>query len=206
MPLSQARPDAVAQVYAKSLLELAEAEGGRDLLESCLGQLEDVLELAREDPRFSEFLSSRILPVASREASLRKIFEGKIHGLTLRFMLLLNEKGRLAHLPAIVAALDALVQDLFGRVEVDVYTAQPIDTDELDRIRERLAEILKKDVIVHPYTDASMIGGVKFRIGDQLVDGSLANRLRRFRDQLGSRGLAKIRARANELMDRPATD
>ena len=41
--------------------------------------------------------------------------------------------------------------------------------------------------IVHPYTDNTMIGGVKFRIGDQLIDASLATQLRQFRDRLYDR-------------------
>jgi hypothetical protein len=45
-----------------------------------------------------------------------------------------------------------------------------------------------------------MIGGVKFRIGDQLVDASVATQLRRLRDQLEGHGAAALRARAKNAL------
>ncbi|MBL9031687.1 MAG: ATP synthase F1 subunit delta [Phycisphaerae bacterium] len=200
MPLTESQPDALAHVYARSLLELAEAAGGRAAVESCVAELEAVLEAARADARFSEFLASRVLPREHRARSLERIFKGRASDLTLRFLLILNGKGRLSHLPAIVAALDAITQEKYGRVEVDVYTAAPVSADELRLIRERLQAVLGKEPIVHPYTDGSMLGGIKFQIGDRLVDGSLATQLRRLRESLGSVGAAAVRAKFDRII------
>jgi F-type H+-transporting ATPase subunit delta len=201
MPLTDSKPDAVAMIYAKSLFELAEKSGGKDQIEGILGELEDILEIARTDKRFGEFLSSRVIPDARRGRSLTRIFEGRASDLTVRFLGVVNEKGRLGHLPAIVAAYDGLVQKHFGRVEVDVFTADPIGADELRSIQSRLASAMGKEVILHPYTDSAMIGGVKFRIGDQLIDGSLATRLRKLRDQLSISGTAAIRSRFDRMIE-----
>lgn len=200
MPLSPAQPDALARTYAGSLLDLAESKGGQATIESTLGELEDILELARNDDRFAEFLSSLALTGAKREASLRRILEGRVSDLVVRFLLVLNMRDRLGHLPAIVAALDQMVQDRFGRIEVDVFTAAPLSGENLASIRSRLASALNKEVILHPYTDAAMLGGVKFRLGDRLVDGSVATRLRKMREQLASGGAAEIRARAERII------
>lgn len=201
MPLIESQPDALATVYARSLLELADAGGGQARIESVMGELESVLDMARADKRFGEFLASRVLSTANRAASLRRIFEGNCDDLVLRFLLVLNQKGRLGHIVAIVAAYDALVQERFGRIEVDVFTASPVEFAELERVKARLSTILGKEVVVHPYTDESMIGGVKFRIGDQLVDASLASRLRRMRDRLHTAGGAELRARASRIIE-----
>lgn len=201
MPLIDSPPDALANIYARSLLDLADKAGGRERIEGTLGQLEDILDMARADKQFGEFLASKVLSTAERRRSLRQIFEGRVDDLVLRFLLVLNEKGRLGHLPAITAAFDALVQERFGRIEVDVFTAAPLDVAEIDKIKDRLGAILSKDVVVHPYTDESMIGGVKFRIGDQLIDASLASRLRRMRDRLQTSGGAELRARAQRILD-----
>lgn len=201
MPLTDAQPDALALIYARSLLDLAQAHGGRPTIEATLGELEDVLEIARQDPRFSEFLSSRVLGTADRAKSLQAIFENRVSSLTLRFLLVLNRKGRLGYLSPIVAAFDSEVQSRFGRVEIDVYTADPMSSDDLRAVRERLATALHKEVVVHPYTDGTMIGGVKFRIGDQLVDASIATRLAKLRDQLNTKGSAELRTRIDRMID-----
>ncbi len=201
MPLIDAPADALADIYARSLFELAEEAGGASAVESASAELGEVLEIARTDPGFSEFLASRVLPVARRAASLERILKGRVGDLTLRFLQVLNQKGRLGHLPAIAAALDRRVQEKLGRVEVDVYTAAPIGPDALRQVRERLRAQLGREPVVHPYTEPAMLGGIKLQIGDQLVDGSLATRLRRFRDRLATDGAARLRARAERIID-----
>lgn len=201
MPLTEAAPDALARTYAQSLFELAQAQGGQAKIEEIQSQLEDVLELARSDRRFNEFLASRILPAKARGASLEKIFRGRASDLLVNFLLVLNEKGRLGHLAPIAAAFDELVQEVFGRVEVDVYTASPLGAEDLESIRAELRKVLGREPVVHPYTDGSMLGGIKFQIGDRLIDGSLATRLRRMRETLDQDGAAAVRAKAERIIE-----
>ena len=51
-----------------------------------------------------------------------------------------------------------------------------------------------------------MLGGVKLKIGDQLVDDSLATQLRRVRDRLVREGGSRVRADANSIIERTAND
>ncbi|KAA0216718.1 MAG: ATP synthase F1 subunit delta [Leptolyngbya sp. PLA3] len=201
MPLLSTQPDALANTYARALFELSLQQGGQDRVESIAGELEDVIELARVDARFNEFLASRVLGVKERDASLERIFAGRCSALVLNFLRLLNRKNRLSHLPPIAQAYDALMQEHFGRVEVDVYTPAPIDDAQLRSIRDRLAAAIGKEPIIHPYTDPGMIGGVKLRIGDQLIDASVSARLRQMRDRLGTSGGAIVRGRSADLLD-----
>ncbi|MEL7474182.1 MAG: ATP synthase F1 subunit delta [Planctomycetota bacterium] len=201
MPLIEAQPDAVAQVYARSLFELAEADGGQDNTEEVLGELEQILDLARADASFGEFISSRVLPAKSRAASLKKMLDGRASDLSIRFLLILNQKGRLGHLSAIVAAYDAIVQDRFGRIEVDVFTPEPASPEMLATIKDRLTNQLSKEIILHPYTDPKMIGGLKLRIGDQLIDASVETHIRRIRERFAAGGADQIRAKLDELLN-----
>lgn len=201
MPLTVSEPDALARLYARSLFELASTDGGQSRIEEVLSELDQVLELARTDTRFAEFLSSRILPSKKRAESIQRIFQGSVSDLTLKFLQVLNMKDRLAHLPPIVAALDQMVQKEFGRIEVDVYTATPATPDELNSIRTRLQTLLGREPVLHAYTEPSMIGGLKLQIGDQLIDASLSANLRRLRDRLANEGSATIRANAGKFFN-----
>lgn len=200
MPLHEGQPNALAQIYAKSLFELAEAKGGRENIEQTLGEIEDILELARANPKFAEFLSSPALSAADRAESIGKIFKGRASELTTNFLQVLNAKGRLANLATIAAALDSIAQAKFGRVEVDVYTAAPLSPEGTAEVRSRLARSLGREIVLHPYVDATMIGGVKFRIGDQLVDASLSTQIRNLKDQFEANGLAQLRARFDRIV------
>lgn len=198
MPLIEAAPDALAKVYAQGLF--AAAEKHPDGAEGVLGELEDILEMARNDRAFSELLASRLIDAGQRDASLVRLFEGRVSTTTLSFLRLLNRKGRLANLIPITGAIDAMVQERFGRVEVDVFTAAPIAQSELESIKRRLTEALGKEVVLHPYTESAMIGGIKLRMGDQLIDASVRAELNRLRDRLLSQ-TGSVRARARDMLD-----
>ncbi len=202
MPLTHTEPDALARIYAASLFDLAKQDGGGpQACESTLGELEDILEIARANPQFGEFLASMILSSSERKSSMQKMFQGRVSDLTYKFLQVVNEKDRLGHLPAIVAAFEQMVQQSYGRVEVDVYTAAPIDQNEIASIRTRLQSMLGKEPVIHAYTDESMIGGLRLQIGDQLIDGSVQTQLRKLREKVSSTGGAEIRAHAARLIE-----
>jgi len=200
MPLVESQPDALARTYARSLYELTSSKGGRQMVEDTLGELEEILDLARADARFGEFFASRSLNAKARAASLERIFKGRVSEFTYAFLQILNAKGRIGHISAVVAAFDSIVQEKFGRVEVDVYTAAPLDASGVQTLRDRLGASLKKDVVLHPFVEPSMLGGVKVRIGDQLVDGSVATRLRKMKDSLDTSGGASLRAKIGQIL------
>ena len=202
MPLTHSEPDALARIYAASLFDLAkQGGGGPQACESTLGELEDILEMARANPQFGEFLASMILSSSERKSSMQKMFEGRVSDLTYKFLQVVNEKDRLGHLPAIVSAFEQMVQQSYGRVEVDVYTAAPIDQNEIASIRTRLQSMLGKEPVIHAYTDESMIGGLRLQIGDQLIDGSVQTQLRKLREKVSSTGGAEIRVHAARLIE-----
>jgi len=193
--------DALSRTYAQALFDVAQETMGREGVETLAGELDELLELTRQDRSLDEFLRSRIIPARRRAASLRRIFEGRVSDLALRLLLVLNEKDRLAHLESIAQAFDQILQERFGRVEVDVFTASLVDRQQLDAVAARLREALGKEPVVHHYVDESMLGGLKLQIGDQLIDASVATQLRRIRDRLASQGVMRVRAQARRFFE-----
>lgn len=191
---------ALANVYARSLFELAQEAGGQDKITEVLGELEQICELLRSDRAFREFFASPIIDKVARSQSIRQIFSNRITDLTLRFLLVLNNKNRLNQLESVAASFDHKLQEAYGRVEVDVYTAAPLAREQLESVRERIHKAIGRDPVLHPYTEPAMLGGLKLRIGDQLIDGSVANKLRRMkRDLLASSG--KLRERMGRFIE-----
>lgn len=193
--------DALSNVYARSLFELATEAGGNDTVLEIADELEQLCEIIRQDQSIRIFFSSPVIDETSRGKALKSIFTGKVSDLTLRFMLVLNNKGRLNHLDMITTAYDQLVQDAFGKVEVDVFTPTPIDAPSIQVIKDKMSQILGKEPVMHPYVEPSMIGGIKLRIGDQLIDGSVATKLRRISDSIQSSGSRAIRERFETYLE-----
>lgn len=200
MPLIDSPPDALARVYAVSLYQLAEKEGGRGRLEELASELEDLVELTRSIPQLSEFFASRILGSKEREAAIKKMFAGRSSTLLTNFLAVLNRKDRLNQLLPIAAAFDEMIQEYFGRIEVDVYTRHELSRDQVMDIQKKLAESLGREPVVHAYTDEKMLGGMRLQVGDKLIDASVSTMLRKMRDQLKTSGSDALRARFDRLI------
>jgi F-type H+-transporting ATPase subunit delta len=190
--------NATTRVYAASLIDLVLKASGREGVESVVSELREIVDLTKREPRFAELLSHPTISREARSKSIDTIFKGRVSDMAFKFLHVLNDKGRINALPGVVASVDEQVQKQFGRVEVDVYTAQP--TTDTEGLRSRLSAAMGKDVVVHPHTDPKMIGGIKLKIGDQLIDASIATRLRRMKDKLAKEGGEAMRARIGRVL------
>ena len=193
--------DKIASVYAKSLLEVCDKMGGNAVAQACASELEGIAEIIRSDRAFAEFLKTPIIGDAARTASLEKIVKGRVSDLVYRFVMVLADHGRGGRLADVADAFDALLQERLGRIEVDMFTVDGRADDEvIATVKARVKEAFSKDAVLHQYADSAMIGGVKLRIGDQLIDGSVATQLRAMRDAVAARGSGKIRSRPSDFL------
>jgi len=193
--------DEIASVYAQSLLEVCDRQGGIALAESCSSELNALAEIIRSDKRFAEFLRTPIVGASARRASLDRIVRGKVSDLVYRFVMVVAAHGRAGRIADIADAFDGLLQARLGRVEVDMFTVGGEATpDVIATVKGGVKEAFGKDAVIHQYADPEMIGGVKLRIGDQLIDGSIATKLRNMREAVAARGSTAMRSRLGDFL------
>lgn len=199
MPLITTQPDAISKVYAQALYDTVFASGGKAAVEQTLAELESLVGMSQKDAKLNEFLASRIISVDERSASIGRMLSGHLSKITVQFIQLLNDKGRLNSYPAVVASFDSIAQKSFGRVEVDVYTATPMSEADTAALSLQLQARLGMPPMLHTYTDPSMLGGIRIQIEDRLIDASLSSRLAKLREQISTNGLPAVRAAADQI-------
>jgi F-type H+-transporting ATPase subunit delta len=193
--------DEIATVYAQSLLEVCDKAGGNAVAEACSSELRELAEIIRANKKFGEFLKTPIVGNDKRKAALDKIVKGRVSDLVYRFVMVLANHGRAGRIADVADAFDALMQDRLGRVEVDMFTVDGKASDDvLATVKARVKAAFAKDAVLHQYSDPNMIGGVKLRIGDQLIDGSVATQLRNMREAVSTRGTGAIRSRLGNFL------
>lgn len=187
MPAESAQQvtQSVEWVYAEALLDLIADAEQRDALREEMDQIGQLLEDSQD---LTTLLASRVLSTAERRECLTRIFEGKISDLIFRFLQVVNKKDRLVDLPGIIRAFGRLVDQQRGLIDVDAYLAKPMDQAQADRVAEALGTVLKGQVVLHQHVDESLIGGIKLRVGDRLIDGSVATQLRLLKQRMIERG------------------
>lgn len=188
----------LARIYARAILELAEEKGEGDAL---FEELKAVAQVAARDPAFADFLGSPLVDKEDRRASLEAIFRGRASDLLVDTLQVVNRKGRLALLPAIVRAYRGELRERRGLVDVKVKTAAPLP----EPLRERLAAALVRLTSgrrpeIEERVEPALVGGMVIEVEGRKLDASLATRLRELGAALAERATQEIlRRRAAPL-------
>ncbi len=180
---------ALARVYGGSMLELAAAQ---DRADGLLAELGDLLALLDGNARFEEFLSSPMVDVSARSATLEKVFRGKVSDLLLDSLQVLNRKERLPLLRAITEAYRLAHQELRGLVDVQVLTAVPLPDKMREKLRDAAARFTGRQAQLVESVDESILGGMILRIGDTKFDTSVSAKLRKLGGCLHERAAQEI--------------
>ena len=73
-------------------------------------------------------------------------------------------------------------------------------SSEHDALAEKIGAAVGGIPVITWKVDPTLIGGLRLQVGDRLIDGSIASRLRRLEYALQVEAGAKIRARASEMV------
>lgn len=166
----------VADRYAQAVYELGKEEGILDVLQSDLGQVNELID--RND-EFFPFLIHPLVPNQDKRVLLEKVFEGSLSREGMNFLKLLVEKDREDYLPLIYRRVKKLRADQDEIVEVEVAFPPSFDREEVvSRVEKNLRDILDREVWISEVTeDEDLIGGVRLKIGERVIDGSVQGRL-----------------------------
>lgn len=92
-------------------------------------------------------------------------------------LVLLNERGKIIFLDKIIEYFEQVVDRRLGQIRVHVASAHTLTDANTDRLKTALNKILGKTILIDTEVDESLIGGVMLRIGDQVADDTIRNRL-----------------------------
>lgn len=171
----------VANRYAAALFSLAQDTSQIDTFES---ELHTLVRALRETPEFKSYLSHPKVAVEDKKASVTAVFASVISEPILNFVKLLLDKGREEYLPSIFDQFVELVDQKTGRVRAHIESAIVLTEEQLDAIAEELRGKCGKIVVLSTSVNSELIGGVKIRFGDQVIDGSIKGLLNGFRESL----------------------
>ena len=165
--------------YAQAAFELALEKGELDNWQASLRKIADITT----DEKITALLENPKLPFDAKKALLEELL-GEINPLALNLACLLVHRGRLGIAGDISHQYDGLLDSYYGIEHAEVVTALPLDDEDRERISTQLGEVIGRKVVIDTQIDASIVGGVKIKIGDTLIDGSIRNRLSALRKSL----------------------
>jgi F-type H+-transporting ATPase subunit delta len=164
----------ISKRYAKALFDLAIETNKIDELESQSRVIREILESEKE---FMQILQH---PQISKEEKIQLIkdtFSSKVSDELLGLLILVVQKGRQEYLLEILNTFLDEVKEHKGIVTAVVVSAVPLKNEQLEKIKLNLTSSVKKQIQIETQVDPSIIGGLKIRVGDRVLDASISGQL-----------------------------
>lgn len=179
----------LANRYAKAIGELAHEANALDQVQQELGRLADAM---RADERFRLVVQSERVPADTKRDLLLRVAGENSHKLTQLFVRLIVQKRRAAYLDQIYDAFVAYADRVRGVVEIEISSATALHADEVDKLAKSLGEYTGKEVRITNVVTPEIMGGIVARVGDLVIDGSVALRLQRLKQTLQETRLGNV--------------
>ena len=157
-----------AQNYAEALFEAGK---------TFTPDLELINTVITTSADFMHIMSNPAIDLNVKYSILDEIFKDKINEKVLQFVKILTEKNRLGEFEQILAAYKEKVNDENGVKLVEITSAIELNEDFKTKILNKLSEKLNKKIVPEWKIDREIISGLVFKIGDDVVDTSIRNKV-----------------------------
>ena len=166
--------EAVETLAAQAALVAAEADGALDDVEDELFRFARLLE---REPQLRAALTDPGLPDERKSGLLRTLLGDRARPATLRLVEVAVTRPRGRSLETVLEELSRLAAARRQRLVAEVRVAAPLDRDQAERLSLVLGRIYGRTVQLQVAVDPTVLGGVQVRVGDEVLDGTVARRL-----------------------------
>jgi len=171
----------VARVYAGSLFEIAKE---KNMVPQVEEELNIVVQILAEETEFKSYINTPGITGEVKKSFINKVFAGNISEYTLNLLNLLIDNGRQESISGIYEAFVELDDIHNNRERITVITQTSLGESLIANIRSQIGKKLNKEIIVTEKVDESILGGIIIKIGDLVIDGSLAKGLKNIKSNL----------------------
>jgi F-type H+-transporting ATPase subunit delta len=174
--------EALAEVYARSLYDVAKEQDKIAVIREQLGQFADVLAENRE---LQVFFFSPYFSTKEKTDGLARAVDG-IDDTLGNFLNLLIEKHRMPAVLRMRRIFDKITEDHEGLLPVQITSAIALDPATTESLGSRIGDQTGRKIVLKTAVDPEIIGGLILRVGNQILDASIRTRLERLRRQVAT--------------------
>jgi F-type H+-transporting ATPase subunit delta len=170
----------IAAVYARSLFEVAKEQDKLDDIRAQLGEFADAMHDSRE---LQTFFFSPYFSTQEKDDGLDRAVSGA-DPIVVNFLKLLIENHRMPVIFRVRRGYEDLWEHENRRLPVQVTSAVELDRATVKSIGDRIAEQTGQKVDLSAGVEPDLLGGIVVRVGNQVLDASIRNRLEQLRKQV----------------------
>ena len=141
-------------------------------------------EISNESQKFKQFLSTKRIEINIKKEILSNIFLNILNQAQLDLVFCLLDNIDFNHLGLINNKYQKLVQDSTGHVNVTAVTANQLSESELSDLKSNISSKINTDISISNIEDKKILGGIKLKVGNTLIDGSLSTKLEKLKQSM----------------------
>ena len=165
----------ISKTYGDALLEIAGEENKVDLL---LEEVTAVMAILKDNPEFSKLMNNPRISVDEKQTVMSNVFEGRISNELMGFFSMIVNKGRYDHIDEILTYFQDEVKKIKGIGVAYVTTPLELSDTQKKNVEKKLLETAGfKQMEMHYAIDTELVGGMRIRIGDRVVDSSIHTKI-----------------------------
>lgn len=164
--------------YALALYERCVEEGNVELV---LQQFKEIVDEMDSNRYLMEVLKNPQINKFDKKRIFTELFKECIEDELLKFLLLTIDKERILFLREKYVQFNQIYLDDSKILIAEIVSTIYLSNEEKNTLKRNLEERYKKTIIFKEKVDKSLIGGIVIRIGDEIIDGSIKNRIVEFK-------------------------
>ncbi|MBR2526487.1 ATP synthase F1 subunit delta [bacterium] len=165
----------IAKRYAEALIDLGKTE--KISLVSISADLANIQLILTKSKDLFDVLTNPMISVENKEVLISEVFGNEIDPLVANFLKLLSQKNRFGLIYDIFQIFNKLLDDINNIARIEVISAIELNDSEQADIQAKLASKLKKQIVIKYNIDKSLIAGLVVKMGDDVMDMSVARKL-----------------------------
>ncbi|MEE1757176.1 F0F1 ATP synthase subunit delta [Streptomyces sp. SP18CS02] len=166
--------DTLEELAATADLTAAQQAGALDDVEDELFRFGRIVA---SNPELRAALTNRSATASAKGELVRSLLGGKADGVTVRLIVRLVTRPRGRSLEAGLESLSKLAAARRDRMVAVVVSAVPLSDRQKQRLGAALASLYGRQMHLNLDVDPAVVGGISVRVGDEVIDGTIADRL-----------------------------
>ncbi len=171
----------VSERYAKALFNVGK---GKAILDAVKDDAQQLLILLERDSKLTVFLEGPQFPTEDKLALVSKLFSGTAQPVVEQLLVILIKKGRIEYARSIFERFIELAEADQGLHHAEVTTATALSSDDQSRVKQALETYTNSRLHLRYRIEPALIAGVRFTMGDLLIDDTVKGKLDRLKFQL----------------------
>ena len=167
--------------YARALYNVAVQQ---ENVKNVSTRINYIVNVMKAVPELSQLLQTHQVSAEDKITILKNVLHKNVSSLEIELISDILKNNNISILTDIAKYFDYLVETDSSLINMTITSVDELSADEVEHIKLNIESQLSKKVDVATEIDKNLIGGIKLRVGNIVVDNSISRRLDMLKNML----------------------